>query len=313
MTGPSTPNLFVFVADSLRRDHTPDAVRAHGRHYDTVADGTKTAVALPSLLGAVGPDEHGCEGFGDVSAVPTVLDLPEHPDHDYMALYAPGWEKGAVHRLLNYPDVPVGPPGYELESLAARAAGDDGPFVFVEHCWATHVIYGQCRHPDCGLPEFGPDPRDPPGGGTYDAATPYDLELERGGVFYHADYELGVAAATATFFRRLGVLRAAGVLEDTLAVFTSDHGEAFPDDGHGRIQHQIDVPEVREVSTVVVAPDHLADANLAAEPLAQRDVLDLWWPGLADELAGLDVETARDLSADERAAIEETLEQLGYR
>lgn len=295
--GPRTPNLFVFVADALRRDFFPAAITDHGTTVDVRADGNKTAVALPSLLGAVAPDQHGCANFGDACDVPTVLDLPDDPAFsDYDAVYSPGWRKQPVHRLLNYPDV-------------GHLADCDPPFVYVEHCWATHAIYGQCRHEDCGHPEFGPDPRTDTHGNaaTYESAKAYDLALEQGRVDYYRDYVEGLLAAVETFSHRVGWLDGIGWLDDTVCIFTSDHGEAFPDDGYADCQHQFDCPEVRDVAAVVYGRD--LDVT---GPIDQRDVLDLWWPGIAGVLGRIDHTRADDLTDDEREALEADLEHLGY-
>lgn len=297
-------NLVIFIADALRRDFFPDELKEQGLYVDTITDGYHTVSNTPSILAGVGLDEHGAMFYDtdDQVQVPTVLDLDAHPDHDFDTSLWPCHEHPSLRRLFNYP------PSEPLADLAE-------PFVYVERCVATHLVYGQCSADHAH--DNATDPRTFPDGEPYAEATSqeYRLRMQANWVDYIEDYRLGVQQATSRFHWVVNQLRDRGVLEDTLVVFTSDHGEAFPEDGYEHILHgpALDVPEVREVGTVFYDRQR---ADLPPLPegdlLWSSDIINYWWPGIGDVLADVDVETAQELREGEARAIEDELRALGY-
>jgi arylsulfatase A-like enzyme len=87
-------------------------------------------------------------------------------------------------------------------------------------------------------------------------------------------YDAEVAAVDAAFAELLDLLRSRNVLDDTLVVFTSDHGEEFFDHewwGHGKTLYE----EQLRVPLIVALPDGTAAPTRVKRRVTQVDILPL--------------------------------------
>jgi arylsulfatase A-like enzyme len=133
-------------------------------------------------------------------------------------------------------------------------------------------------------------------------------------------YDAEIAANDAAFGDLLDVLEARGLLDDTVVVFVSDHGEEFME--HGRLEHaKTFYREVIEVPLVVRFPD-LGHGRRIAAPVQHVDVMPtlLGYLGVAQPpgLEGRDLTpwvTGEEPSPEDVAATEihSYLDRRGYR
>jgi len=97
--------------------------------------------------------------------------------------------------------------------------------------------------------------------------------MRKGEVDYVEDYEQGVEIAEERLYELVNTLKNMGVYENTLVVFTSDHGEAFPEDERQGIIHNVQCPEVVNIKTTFFEENISID-----EPLLSKNIVRIWKP-----------------------------------
>jgi len=240
-------NVVVFVADSVRADALPESVATAGVTAETVAPSTFTATSVPSLLTGQYPVGHRVWGFGDrLGQPPALVDAFEAVTCTaplFGAAFEDPTEK-PVFRVLGLPDRAVS--RREADTSFPFADGSlTPPFCYFEHHHGGHVVYGDPERDDAVSEQ---------------SAADYCRRVGRDTARLRADYDRGVAAAARRFLELRSALADAGLLSETLLVFTSDHGEGLGERGvftHGAPM----VPEVVRVPTVFCGAG-LPDATL---------------------------------------------------
>lgn len=216
-------NVYVYVADSLRWDHLPAAVADRGVTFQTVAQSTFSAPSFATLATGRYPQEHGVLDWDDrpPEAVETMFELD--------GVESGFWQEGEVA-------------GHEIFPILRQDGKTDPadleePFVFVERNDDPHVPFA----------------------GT-DAASSAEYYETRGRDWdrIREEYEQGVERSVERFERRLDQLADRGLLEETLVVFTSDHGELLGE--HGEVAHTSPAcAELAYVPTVFVNGEFTAE------------------------------------------------------
>jgi arylsulfatase A-like enzyme len=306
------PNVIIYLVDALRSDRlgvygcerplSPrlDAFAAEGVTFtDMVAQSSWTKAAVASIFTGLWPRAHGVNGPDDQlpESLPT---LPE-------IFQAAGYQTGAV--VANaYVGRPFGfARGFDyfefiehhrgrseviadrIEQLLDARRDTDRPFFLYVHTIDPHAPYAP---PSPFLETFAPNVIDP---------TVGEVETVRGLVLGTVApsaalgrdlrdlYDAEVAANDASFGRLLDKLEETGELDNTVVVFTSDHGEAFGE--HGSWTHGLDLyNEVLSVPLVVRLPGGAAAGKLVSIPVQHLDLmptlLDLCAIESPGELAG---------------------------
>ena len=210
-------NVYIFVADTLRWDALPRRVADLGCTFRAAANGLNTPQSLPAIVSGRYPPRHGVTWFHHRMApdLETLFDVE-------------GTTAGYVDTEWDRPlkDVLRHPP----EATVAEA---DPPFVVLEHDRGGHAPYPAMSD-----------------------AVPSEIytELSRDPDTLRRHYEEGVAASVDRFERRLATLEARGLLDETLVVFTSDHGELLGEYG-GFVGHSRPcAPELVYVPMTVIHP-----------------------------------------------------------
>lgn len=209
-------NVYIYVCDSLRFDERPAEVCKRGVTIPTIAQGLCTPPSMASLVTGRYPPHHGIEWFGHTldDTVPTLFDIGGM-ETGFISM----WDDAALAAV-------VGSPSERTLSDATE------PFLIVEHDHGGHVNY--------------PDYRDiSPAHMLRDHLTSDTLREQ---------YRAGIHDSIDRFHERLRVLAENDLREETLVIFTSDHGELLDERG-GFVGHQLPAcPALVEVPTVFIHP-----------------------------------------------------------
>lgn len=265
-------NVVLFIADSLRFDHLPPEVRQLGVYGRGIATSTFTASGYPSILTGNYPSTHQVWNFEDtLSTVPELLSRPDRSGIDATDVWS---------NVSN----PAKKPPLRICRQTTETTIDDlrSPFVLVVHDEGGHMMYGK----DDETERFSSHST------FFDEYADSPAEIRR-------RYSQSVANSVETFRDIVAELRARGELEQTLVIFTSDHGELLGEYGgiytHGDplVPELVDVPVVfagvglpqgqqldEVVSTADIAPTGLA--ALGNEP-TDVDGRNLWDRTLPDD------------------------------
>jgi hypothetical protein len=215
-------NIFVFVSDSLRYDADLGSVTASGGMIPTLAPSLHTPTSFTSLFTARSPINHGVRGFLEDldTAVPTAFDRFSGDSSFYDG------PNSTINKHIFRSD------GRELVEM-------DEPFLHVERGLDTHLVYGENGHERDTNREKG----------VWDVVQ----EAKAGKIAMRAEYQKGLDALEEHFFRHIDELEDMGVLDETLVILTSDHGELLGDRFLGRRRFEHNYPPIRplvEVPTV---------------------------------------------------------------
>jgi len=249
---PGRPNVLVIMVDTLRRDRlgcygydmptspNADALAEDGIRYTrAIPQSSWTRPAVASLLTSRYPQEHG--GIDRQSVV--------REDWDTIAsvLSREGYEtQGFISNPNCLPDWGFGA-GFaryvDIDSRQWRTADDadvvDEAVAAIDHLgmtpWFLYVHLMSPHNPYAAHPEYGDQfarPSDDDSDPHARARELYDGEIR------YADDQIG---------RLLAHLKQMDRYDDTLIIFTSDHGEAFGEHGHTHhgsslYQEQVEVP-----------------------------------------------------------------------
>ena len=289
------PNVIIYLVDALRADRlgvygcdrglSPrlDAMAAEGVTFtDVTAQSSWTKAAVASIFTGYWPRAHGVNGPDDR--------LPDHVPTLPELLRADGYRTAAV--VANaYVGEPFGfGRGFDsfecLEHTRGRsevihgrleqwfeARGDaQSPFFLYVHTIDPHAPYAP---PTPFRETFAASVEDPSVGQVetvrglvMGSVEPSDALGEDLRLLYDAE----IAANDASFGRLLDLLDEVGELEDTLVIFTSDHGEAFGE--HGTWTHGLDLyNEVLAVPLVMRLPGAASPGRRVTTPVQHIDLL----------------------------------------
>lgn len=259
-------NVVVFVSDALRADFLPPEVGELGVTATAIAPSTFTASSLPSLTTGRYPATHRVWMFDD--------QLPSTPP----LLAGDGIDVGfdAERVWIELPESEK--PPLQIHRLSAeRSLGElEPPFVNVVHDVGPHAPYGFEN-------------------GVFDSTKTFFRDYERRRSRLVDLYREDCYNSAGRFLDLYDELRDRGLLEETLVVFTSDHGQCLGERRNGgRFGHGHPMsPEAVEIPIVFAGaglpggetcPELLSGTDIAPTLLsAQRDSVpadvdgvDLW-------------------------------------
>jgi arylsulfatase A-like enzyme len=230
-------NVLLFVSDSFRYDYLPEDLRDEGVVFKTVAQSTHSPPSFTTLSTGRYPPEHGVHKFGE-ALVDDVTTLYNCDVHDGLYFNEGRFMHDSLYKVYDVSD-----PRHLSEV--------DEPFWYLERDTTPHAPYVKN-----GFLQ------------GYDAHSYFedvtDTEAHR------ADYRAVGDESIKLFRRRADVLERLDRLDDTLLIFTADHGEAFGERGPGGHGIPI-VPEMVYVPTVFIHPS-LDESAFHADP--ETDVIE---------------------------------------
>lgn len=217
-------NVLIYVDDAVREDAVVDRLSSYGPTYRTVAASTHTPTSFGSILTGLLPPHSNILSFKHVvpEDVRSVFDLASH----VTSIGSKGGMNQSIAEMFG------DPPRRTISELTP-------PFVHVERRPGGHTPYNGF---DWDTLEFEGE-----NGAEYFDRIARDPDTAR------ADYREGVARSVDEFERVLDELANRGLDEDTLVVYTSDHGELLGEYGFFGHTH-LATPEVVYVPTTFVHP-----------------------------------------------------------
>lgn len=234
-------NVVLFVADSLRLEYLPDDIRSQGVCFKTVAQSTHSPPSFTTLSTGLYPFRHGVKDFNSrlPSDVKTTYDI-DSLDTSY---YSEGRTFDMFLEIFDITD---------WNTLADL----DPPFWYLERDITPHFPYKgpfmEDVDPDSLLPQNGD-----------------------WGAIKH-QYRKSIERTVERFTKRVEALERLGVKENTLIVFTADHGEFFGE--YGEVLHSYPMaPEVVYVPTIFIHPSLSRDdfhVDPSTEIIEHTDVVE---------------------------------------
>ncbi|MFK5603924.1 sulfatase-like hydrolase/transferase [Haloferax volcanii] len=215
-------NLFVFAADSLRWDFLPDQIAQLGVDFKTVASSSFSAPSFASLSTGKYPQKHGVSGWNDQigSSITSIFDISDMNTGYFQSDKGP--DEDALYSVLRQ---------NERKSILDLSP----PFICLERDLTPHVPFGPSEQNDSTAEEYYNSV-----GGSWNKIR--------------EEYRSACQESAKKFLARLGELEDSGLLDSTLCIFTSDHGELLGE--YGEAGHSSpNCPELTYVPSVFIHPD----------------------------------------------------------
>jgi hypothetical protein len=217
-------NVLIYVDDAVRYDVISEALSQIGPTYETIAASTHTPTSFGSLLTGLLPPNSGIHSFKHTVPrdVRSVFDVDSHAT----TIAAEGGMNDGIADIFD------DPPRATIEEV-------EPPFLNVVRRPGGHAPYDGFEWDDYEYED--------------ETAVEYFDRIATDHAQAKADYVNGVETSFEEFQRVLDVLEARGLREDTLVVYTSDHGEFLGE--YGFLGHtHVAAPEVVYVPTTFVHP-----------------------------------------------------------
>ncbi|RDZ35272.1 MULTISPECIES: sulfatase-like hydrolase/transferase [Haloferax] len=210
-SGHSFDNVLLFVSDSLRYDAVQRCLDQE--IVKTIASGTWSPPSFASIItGQPGP-VHSVNSFDHklTEDMPTIFDMVENT-----SFVNQGKQLGKVL-------------GTETEVNEVPLESIEPPFIYMERCLIPHAPYNHAE--------------DDYVGSVRDYSVSNKGNIQR-------DYYDGALNSINKFKKRIEILDDRGILDDTLVILTSDHGEILGE--HGLVGHgSTTTPELVYVPTYI--------------------------------------------------------------
>jgi len=224
-------NIVIFVSDSLRWDFLPQSLVKKGVVFKTIASSLFTASSFASMLTGLYPPFHGVFSFKDRlnKNLQTLLNIRKYNTSL--------WTENTWLGFKSIDSVPL----YRLLRHYKRISLEDikPPFIYVEDEKGGHCPYGwdvDAKYEEWDCLSFFKD---------YGRKSPSTLKRM---------YARGIKRSVKVFEKRLRTLEERNLLDETLVIFMSDHGELLGEYG-GVIGHgNITTPELIYVPVVFIHP-----------------------------------------------------------
>ena len=224
VSGLNIDNIFIYVADAVRWDTLPKSVAQRGVVLKSVAGSIHSPTSFATLVTGRYMPSHGVTDFD--CRIPesmfTLFDLDTHETRFINSIGVSG-SGDPIYSVLD--QTPVG-----FQNTFDTVSE---PFVIMERGQGGHAPYGG----------FEGTARE-----YFQARKNLSVEAIK------EEYRDGVQRDAEVFSSRVSKLESKGLLEDTLVIYTSDHGELLGEGGifghNGPIR-----PELVYVPTVFIHPD----------------------------------------------------------
>jgi arylsulfatase A-like enzyme len=218
-------NIVIFISDALRWDHTPEDVRNMGVTMKTIAASLCTPTSFATVFSGLYPPKHKIYTWSIVlnKKIAGIMNFKKIN----LSLIHYGKvkkKKSILHETLRDPD-----------SIPLRALKP--PFIYIEDDKGGHAPYG------IPMSEFKGKLRD-----YFREHGHKSMKTMR------KDYARGIEQSLDVFKERMSVLEERDLINNTLVIFSSDHGEMLGECGGLFGHNKPPCPELIYVPTVFIHP-----------------------------------------------------------
>lgn len=199
-------NVYIYVGDAVRWDVFREISDLQGTTIKTISSSIHSPTSFASIISGLSPPQHGVREFSDQLSgdLETLLNISEIEcgfSNTINTLFNTKPEtESIIHKTLNIEDIDAS----SIEDI-------NSPFLLVERGPGGHAPYGH---------EY--------------QGNAHDYFVDRGAVdskIFHQEYRESVGGDIRFFQSQVEKLRKRGLLDDTLVIYTSDHGELLGEDG----------------------------------------------------------------------------------
>lgn len=185
---------------------------------ETLAPSLHTPTSFASILTGISPENHNVRGFMEEldPEIDTCFDFFEN------AGFYDG-EHSSVRKYI------AGAPNREIAEL-------EEPFIYVERMLDTHAPYGKIKHDRDYQTEM--------------SGQEYIKRCRTGEINLEEEYSAGVGSMETHVKSIVSELKERGIMDETLLIITSDHGEAMGERFLGRRRYDHNYPPMREIAVV---------------------------------------------------------------
>lgn len=236
-------NAYVFVADALRFDYLPSQISEMGQEVKCVASSTISPTSFSSIMSGLHPPNHSVWSFEHSlnDAQNQVLSV-----EDYSGSF---WQRNPRGKVGDQAIFDV--LGHKSPQNQLPISEITPPFILVERDATTHSPYGRYNKG-----------QKVPNSSEYIRNLRNDKDLER-------EYKEAAKETASIFEERINTLKERDLLDETLIIFTSDHGELLGE--YGQTSHGTPVvPELIYVPMVVLHPE---DRQLKRSCIGHPDII----------------------------------------
>jgi len=247
-------NVYIYVADAVRWDALSEYIAERGLSIKSIAASIHTPTSFASILTGRYLPSHGVYDFTNSISTEanSLLDLP-------------GTNTAFVNSINNTFNTSPQNESIIAKTLCTENSSHetmesiDPPFLVVERGRGGHAPYGRFE------------------------GNAWEYFRKRGSANverYRSEYREGIEADVQWFHRQLSVLEERGILDDTLVIYTSDHGELLGE--CGSLGHNSPIhPKLVYVPTVFIHPS-IRDSSIDSGAVRAVDIS----PTVASLLSG---------------------------
>lgn len=189
-------NIVILIADSLRYDSVPPSIHNESKSdvIPTLAPSLHSPTSFASFFTARSAQNHNVDEFCEEldASIPNAFDFFDHTSFYH----------GEAGSVIN---------DYIFQSELQELTDIEEPFLWIERVMETHLPYGRLGH-----------------GQKYDfemRGRDYIDLCRTGDLDAHEEYQKGIDGLSKHFKRHINELEERGILDETLVILTSDHGE----------------------------------------------------------------------------------------